>query len=152
MKTLESTSPTKWLTCMFKVCSCICIQFLDHMEISHISCASERLSLLMKTRTQIDYPHCGKFLIFSQLKYDLLPRNWALCRSKCKCSNITSLLRCPRRLNMVHNIYFTQLKLNNRWVKAKDLCLFGLMLDIPVINLQLCWEGSSWVVPVLSKD
>ena len=53
---------------------------------------------------------------------------------------------------MVHNIYFTQLKLNNRWVKAKDLCLFGLMLYIPVINLQLCWDGSSWVVTVLSKD
>ena len=30
--------------------------------------------------------------------------------------------------------------------------LFDLILYIPVNNLQICWDGSSWVEPIPSKD
>ena len=33
-------------------------------------------------------------------------------------------------------------------------CMFDLIFYVPVNNLShiLCWDGSSWVEPVLSKD
>ena len=32
------------------------------------------------------------------------------------------------------------------------VCLFHLIQNVPVSNLQLCRDGSSWVEPVQSKD
>ena len=32
------------------------------------------------------------------------------------------------------------------------ICLFDLILDVPVNNLSVMLDGSSWVEPVLSKD
>ena len=35
---------------------------------------------------------------------------------------------------------------------GKKSDLFDLILDVPVNNFSVMWDGFSWVEPVLSKD